>query len=871
MGPSLTTAENAQQALRLAAVDPHRAMLLAEIVVKDGADPGASSVAERALGLAHRELLELPEARRHLRRAIRLAERAELPERAAEARLSLALEHLHDGQPRAALRELAAAADVLGDGHAQIHNQIAGVYVRLGRYQVAHASADRAVSAAERDGDRSLLALSLTNHAIAAAYCGDLRAAEVDLRRAIAICEELGEALGACDGLHNLAWVLGRGGDLPAALELYDRAERGIAALGVPLSAYQLDRCEALLAAGLMQEALALADAAVLELEQAGMWAAVPEALLLRTRAALALGDRTAAVRDARQAARRFTRQGRRGWAALSKSLELQALASARPTPALVRAAVQVADMLRRSGWPDVEVEARLVAARAAHSVGDLHTESAQLLLVSGRRTATSARLRSLAWLAEATLRSRAADRTGALRATRAGLRELRVHAAALGSTELHAAAARDAGAIGELAIDLALSAAGAASVRAAGCLDWTEQLRATTLHRPPLRPPLDAELASDLTSLRAVEAELRELMREGDASPAALLRRRGDVEASIRRRSHHTRGAQVTSTTAPALPTLRRMLGDRLLVSFFEHRGRLLAVVVARRRSEVVDCGPASAVARELQHLSFALRRAVSGDAAAGAVLTASAVHLDLLLAPALAGAHRAGLVVVPTGPLHALPWSLLPTLAGVAVEVAPSVALWARPARPGTRSAVVAVAGPGLTAADGEVADLVAVLPGTRALLGAEASCAAVLLALDDAAVAHLACHAVFRSDNPLFSALLLADGPLTVYDLERLRSSPDLVVLSACDSGRIGVRAGDELLGLAAAFFALGTRTLVASVVPVQDAATRRLMAGFHHELVQGVDPSRALATAAAHVGDEPADRATAAAFVCLRAGQ
>lgn len=54
---------------------------------------------------------------------------------------------------------------------------------------------------------------------------------------------------------------------------------------------------------------------------------------------------------------------------------------------------------------------------------------------------------------------------------------------------------------------------------------------------------------------------------------------------------------------------------------------------------------------------------------------------------------------------------------------------------------------------------------------------------------------CHALFRADNPLFSALQLADGPLTVYDLERLRAAPRDMILSACDDGVSAVRPGDE----------------------------------------------------------------------------
>src|SRR5690606_26670031 len=100
-----------------------------------------------------------------------------------------------------------------------------------------------------------------------------------------------------------------------------------------------------------------------------------------------------------------------------------------------------------------------------------------------------------------------------------------------------------------------------------------------------------------------------------------------------------------------------------------------------------------------------------------------------------------------------------------------------------------------------------------------------------LDGAELAHFAAHCEFRADNPLFSNLQLADGPLTVYDLERLRRPPRQLVFAACESGRSAVAPGDELMGLSAAVLALGTRGLVAGVVEVPDGSTAELMLVLH----------------------------------------
>ncbi len=199
---------------------------------------------------------------------------------------------------------------------------------------------------------------------------------------------------------------------------------------------------------------------------------------------------------------------------------------------------------------------------------------------------------------------------------------------------------------------------------------------------------------------------------------------------------------------------------------------------------------------------------------------------------------------MIVPSGALHALPWATLPACAGRPLSVAPSAALWLRarerraPARP---AAPLLVAGPGLAQADAEVAAIAALYDGATVLTGADAGVDAVTAALRGCDRAHLACHGSFRDDNPLFSALLLADGPLTVHDVEALGAGPRELVLSACDAGRSVVRAGDELMGLTSALLAIGAGVIVASTVDVPDAPTRPLMAALHEQLRAGVRPA------------------------------
>ena len=181
-----------------------------------------------------------------------------------------------------------------------------------------------------------------------------------------------------------------------------------------------------------------------------------------------------------------------------------------------------------------------------------------------------------------------------------------------------------------------------------------------------------------------------------------------------------------------------------------------------------------------------------------------------------------------------------------------------------------MVVAAGPGLPGAETE-ALAVAALHHVTALVGAAATVKAVTTGLDGSKLAHLAAHGRIHPDNPLFTSLTFADGPLTVYDIEQLHQAPQVVILAACDVGRSAVKAGDELMGLSATFLALGTRHIIASVVPVPDAETVPLMVALHQLLATGQPATPALAQAQRNL-DHSHSRAMAAAagFISIGAG-
>jgi CHAT domain-containing protein len=240
-----------------------------------------------------------------------------------------------------------------------------------------------------------------------------------------------------------------------------------------------------------------------------------------------------------------------------------------------------------------------------------------------------------------------------------------------------------------------------------------------------------------------------------------------------------------------------------------------------------------------------------------------------DALLGTAVTGFQNRSVVVVPPGRLHAVPWALLPSLRFRAVSVAPSAAAWLRAVRsdPPRRRDVTLVVGPGLGTGGAEVPLLAERYPGATVLGNGTATAERVLASLDGAWLAHIASHGTFRADNPLFSALGLDDGPLTVHDLERLRRAPYRLILSSCDSGAAAPVGADELLGLVSTLEPMGAAGIAASVVQVNDAAVVSLMLALHDALRAGAMLPEALLTARTETADDPVRAATGLAFIAL----
>jgi CHAT domain-containing protein len=363
---------------------------------------------------------------------------------------------------------------------------------------------------------------------------------------------------------------------------------------------------------------------------------------------------------------------------------------------------------------------------------------------------------------------------------------------------------------------------------------------------------------------------------RGAGRSTAVLVARQVRLERVIRQRTLTSGAAGAAASQPPTLRELAAELGEAALIELVESDHTLFAVTVVAGRARLHPLGDDQMVRHCMRHLPFALHRIAGAttrpqqfEAARRVWRRAATTLFDVLLRPIAQLLAERPLVIVPAGWLQSVPWSIVDFCRGRPVSVAPSAELWmaARHRRP-ISDRVVVVAGKGLSGATAEAVSVGNQYPGSTVLTEKDASASRVAEAMNGARLVHIAAHANLRSDNPLFSSLLLADGPFTVYDIEQVPASPHEVIMAACSTAVSHVTAGHEILGLAAALLRQQTASLVAPVVPVPDAETAPVMAALHQRLRQHLSPAEALAaTQLEFCSGTPREHASAASFICL----
>jgi tetratricopeptide (TPR) repeat protein len=819
--------------------------------------PEALARALRALALAEQSRLNDTAAITLLDEACRIARRHALQATLADLLMSRAAVQQELGRLPAARRDLtAAAALVTGAGALELDFNRGVLLQNSGRLADAAAIyqrllADSAISTWRR-------AVCANNLAIIEAEQGRFGSA---LRR-------LGETPGAAEVgpeltatlIQTRAWVTMKSGRFTESLRLFEEAARAYRAAALSLGEHYIEYADALMELRLLPEATTAARRAVQEFSGAGIPLMAAEAQLRVAQLTLLAGDHGAAVSAASAAAAAFGRQTRAAFRARAVVVAAEArLRAGTGGDAELRQAAAAARLLARTGSTAAAVQGFLVAGRLAAALGQRRRALAALARAASlaRGTAVLIRLRGrVAATLAAGLRHE--DRE-ALAHCRRGLTDLARHRSGLPTVELRALASGHGAELGRIGLEIVVRDGSPARV-----LNWMERGRAAALLA--VEPPSFGRISADIAALRAVQAGTREGARPAAARAESQGSGQAVIEERIRRATWRG-GAVAGNSAAPVtIGALRDRLAGRVLVAYGLLGGELIAVVLGPRRSRITPLGPLPPVREQVRALLFALRRlARPGPPAAHAAARASAgLRLrrltGLLLAP-LGVSADGELVVIPVPGLDGVPWAAVH--AGP-VAVAPSATIWARTAaaRPAGQAGdrVALVAGPGLPGAIEEVQALAGRYAPARCLLPPASTAGAVAAALAGADLAHLACHGVLRADNPMFSSLLLSDGPMTLQEIYARGLAPRRLVLASCQSGSQASYAGDEVLGFVGALLARGTAGVLASAAVVPDVPAAGLMTAVHGHVSRGATLARAL-----HAAREAQDTEEPGSFV------
>lgn len=152
------------------------------------------------------------------------------------------------------------------------------------------------------------------------------------------------------------------------------------------------------------------------------------------------------------------------------------------------------------------------------------------------------------------------------------------------------------------------------------------------------------------------------------------------------------------------------------------------------------------------------------------------------------------------------------------------------------------------------------------SKVYVGAEAREDRVTSEAGRASILHFTTHGTLNYASQMYSYLTLAEGGpnddrlLEAWELMQLDLKAELAVLSACETARGRIGAGEGVIGFSWAMFIAGVPATVVSQWKVESASTRDLMVDFHRALISpaGATKSGALREAALKLVRNPATR-------------
>ena len=775
------------------------------------------------------------------------------------------------------------------DFHAagKIEHNIGNLHFRRDRYHDAEIFLSAARTRFAELHDQKQLATVNNSLAVTQASMHNFKSAEDIFEQALEQAESAGQpvTLAGIEGSIGLFALLQ--GRYDQALDFLERSRQRYTTFGLTIQSVlaEHDIADAYLELNLATEALAIYERVIPVFAEHGMRAEEARAQAYRGRALMLLGRTKEAQRSLDEAQRLYAAEENRVGAALVALTHAQLLYREEKFEAARLMAGQAEPALLISGSWQRLLLARWLRGEAERALGNL--ESARKLLEETARNAEEHRLPQIAErcfsslgalaLVEGDLKvaeehfKQAIDLTEQLRAPIPG-EEFRTAFFANRMSPYH---------------ELAKLCLVEGDTRAVEALGFTERAKSRALAdtlagritlATDAHDDFEAHLQTQVAKLREelnylynqMHRSVRGAVQVKDANSRLeheLLEREQKLLEITRQLQHRSgKGHAAQQEDLFSITQLQTALGpQRALVEYTTVDDKLVAFVVTSDDIKVVrDLGTESEVVAEIEKCRFQIDTLRYGSTQVRNHLPTltqrTQKHLrslyDRLLRTIELAIGERHLVIVPHRGLYYLPFQALHDGKSYLIErrevsFAPSATVLQQclaQSEPQFDNALL------LGVADERIPGVHQELKALDQIFGEikrysdEAATTEVLRSnVDGVDVIHLACHAQFRSDNPLFSALRLGDGWFTARDAYGLKLNCGLVTLSACETGMNAVAPGDELMGLARGFFSAGSPTVLMSLWTIDDEATTELMVWFYSELARTKSPASALRAA------------------------
>lgn len=762
-------------------------------------------------------------------------------------------------------------------GYARLCTNVASLYQRLDKYQESYRYYNLAAGIFESSGDLQACAQVYQNLGYTLARIDRFEDAQRMYERARGLSATLGLRELAAQASYNSAYLLFLRGRFTEALRSFARIKTHFKQSGSlrHVALCDLDQAEIYLHLNMFSDAASLARTANEQFASLEMIYEEAKASAFYGVAQLQMRELEEAMTTFVGAQERFDRQGNLYWSAVLDLYQANTLIELRRLPEAEERARKAVDRFKTLQVASRRMLSQAVLGRIALLQG--HTDEAEECanaIESFASQATSAFVRFPYLILKGRIAEARSDWKAARGAYEEAAGDLEAYQVRLQQDDLRVQFLQGRNQVYESLVQIALRENEESEAYA-----WCERAKSRAL----------VELLSnhlESIPIRAGSSRVEEIRKLRDELNFQYVRIRPEANAQVppaefeeilSRERELTRTLREAALTDPEGVSLQQVSSVNLetVQEFMPARTTILEYFVAGDEVLVFVVPKSSAprcirlttrgrIERLQEQLTFQLEAFKLGqeyvEAHAGQIRETTSFYLrelyDSVFAPSAGFVETPQITIIPHGVLHFLPFHALFDGKSYLVDrfefaYAPSASVLRycldKPDVSGSSPFLMGVADEMAPMMEHEVHTLGRLFPGARVLAGSEATRTGFGGGTMNASFIHLATHATFRQDNPMFSSFKLADGYITALDLFSMNCATNLLTLSGCNSGLGEITGSDDLLGLMRGFLYAGARSLLLSLWNVSDVSTELLMREFYKEWQSGAVKTMALQTA------------------------